>query len=72
MFMLGRVIHITRVVQLLRKALPGAQAALELQQLHQINNRRAPVELFLTLLSTPVQYCFDIDHWGDSGRGRRR
>ena len=41
----GGIIHIARIAKLCGKLLTGGQAAIQVQQLHQIHNRGAPIKL---------------------------
>src|SRR6516165_8623433 len=70
----SRVLGVARVVQLFRQLLARGKAAVQIEQLHQINDRVSPIELLLVLASEILEHGFDIDlntNWTRGGRGRR-
>jgi len=56
-----RVVHVAAVVQLARQRLAVLQAAVEAEQLHQVDDRRAPVQLLRVLLCHAVEHRLDVD-----------
>ena len=66
-----RVIHVARIVQFLRQLLAGVQAAVEIQELHQVNDRSAPVELLGVLAGKMGEDRLDI-HRSTGGTCRSR
>jgi hypothetical protein len=49
------------VMQLLRQVLARGQAAVQVEDFHQVDDRPAPIELFLLSRSKSGQYGFYID-----------
>jgi hypothetical protein len=49
------------VMQLLRQVLARGQAAVQVEDFHQVDDRPAPIELFLLSRSKSRQYGFYID-----------
>jgi hypothetical protein len=56
------------IVQFLRKFLARLQAAVDIQQFHQVHNRGAPVQRLAGLLRFRIQDGFHIDHLHRGGR----
>ena len=63
----GRVVLVAGVVQLVGQLLAGVQARIQIEQLHQIDDRGAPVQLLRVLRGQVVEHGLDIDR---STRGR--
>nr|GEU28325.1 hypothetical protein [Tanacetum cinerariifolium] len=66
----GRIVGVARVVQLLRQFLARLQAAVQFQQLQQVDNRGAPVQGLARLLGLAVEDGFHV-HFGQVHAGRR-
>jgi hypothetical protein len=49
-------------MQFLGKLLAGLQAAVDIQQFHQVHNRGAPVQRLASLLRFRIQDGFHVDH----------
>src|SRR5262245_22029248 len=59
-------------MQLLGELLARRETRVELQELHQVDDRLAPVELLLVLLRELGQHRLDVDRRHRRGRRRRR
>jgi hypothetical protein len=58
---LATVARLNDVMQLLRQVLARGQAAVQVEDFHQVDDRPAPIELFLLPRSKSGQYGFYID-----------
>ena len=57
---LGRAIESASVTQFLGQLFAGGKTAVQFQQLHQINDRFPPIEVFALFVVEFLEDCFDV------------